>query len=116
MTCGTDKKIAAWEVYDGSLIRELEASTATIFGLDVTADGRRLVSGGEDKIIKVGWPPCSWSFCITLLQLWKYNEGEVTHVSSGHSGVINSVKVSPDQTFIIVASDSGIFQWAFPKA
>ena len=100
MTCGSDKKIAAWEVFDGSLIRELEASAAgSVNGLDISPDGRTIVSAGEDKILKV----------------WKYNEGEVTHAGAGHSGAVTDVKISPDQKFILAVCDDGsIFRWAFP--
>ena len=52
---------------------------------------------------------------LTVLQVWKYHEGEVTHVGTGHSGAITSVKIAPDSKFILVASDAGIFRWAFPQ-
>ncbi len=53
MTTGSDKKISAWELFDGTLIRELDASVAPINGLDVSPDGKFMVSGGDDKLLKV---------------------------------------------------------------
>ena len=54
ITSGTDRKIAYWENFDGSLIRELEGSRAgSVNGLDITADGMYFVTGGNDKLIKV---------------------------------------------------------------
>lgn len=100
ITAGSDKKISAWELFDGTLIREVEGSVGPIHGLDVSPDGKYFVSGGDDKLLKV----------------WKYNEGEATHTGGGHSGAITCVKISPDQrTIISVGSDGGIFRWAFPK-
>merc|ERR1711916_137273 len=101
VTCGTDRKIGYWEVFDGSLIRELEGSQAgaSINGLSITPDGEYFVTGGTDKLIKV----------------WRYNEGEVTHVGQGHSGDIVKVKVSPNQRHIVsVSAEGAIFRWAWP--
>ena len=54
MTCGTDRKVAYWEAFDGTLIRELEASQSdTINGLDISPDGSFFVIGGSDKLVKV---------------------------------------------------------------
>ena len=54
LTCGTDRKVAYWEAFDGSLIRELEASQSdTINGLDITSNGSHFVIGGSDKLVKV---------------------------------------------------------------
>lgn len=57
LTVGTDRKIGYWEMYDGSQIRELEASrSGSINGLDISADGAIFVTGGDDKIVKVRRP------------------------------------------------------------
>lgn len=54
LTSGTDRKVAYWEAFDGSLIRELDGSQSdTINGLDITKDGKYFVIGGSDKIVKV---------------------------------------------------------------
>jgi len=46
--------VAYWESFDGSLIREIEASQSdAINGLDITADGKFFVCGGSDKLVKV---------------------------------------------------------------
>ncbi|KAM7538869.1 hypothetical protein Aperf_G00000055808 [Anoplocephala perfoliata] len=100
LTVGTDRKIGYWEMYDGSQIRELEASrSGSINGLDISADGVIFVTGGDDKIVKV----------------WRYNEGDVTHVGLGHSSSISRLRISPDQRLIItVSEDGGIFLWDLP--
>lgn len=60
LTGGSDRKVAYWEVLDGSLVRELEGSpTGSINTLDVSPNGNYFVTGGNDQIIK----------------LWRYQEG-----------------------------------------
>ncbi|EUB62330.1 WD repeat-containing protein [Echinococcus granulosus] len=100
LTAGTDRKIGYWEMYDGSQIRELEASrSGSINGMDIAKDGAIFVTGGDDKIVKV----------------WRYNEGDVTHVGLGHSSPITRLMISPDQRLIVtVSEDGGIFLWDLP--
>jgi len=100
ISSGTDRKIGYWENFDGSLIRELEGSKAgSVNGLDITSDGDCFVTGGNDKLVKV----------------WKYNEGEVTHVGLGHSGDINRVKICPNNRHIVsVSADGAVLRWRFP--
>ncbi len=54
LTGGSDRKIAYWETYDGSQIREVDGSkSSTINGLDVDMDGKFFVTGSADKLVKV---------------------------------------------------------------
>ena len=54
ITGGSDRKIAYWETFDGSQIRELEASkSATVNGLDIDANGTLFVTASSDKLVKV---------------------------------------------------------------
>jgi len=104
LTTGTDKKIAYWDVYEGSLIRELEGSKSknngAINGLDVSPiSGEYFVTGGEDKLVKV----------------WKYHAGEVTHMAAKHSADITDIRICPLENFIIsVSKDGAILRWRFP--
>ncbi|XP_029413361.1 cilia- and flagella-associated protein 52 isoform X2 [Nannospalax galili] len=100
ITSGTDRKIAYWEVFDGSVIRELEGSlSGSINGMDITQEGVHFVTGGHDHLVKV----------------WDYNEGEVTHVGVGHSGNIMGIRVSPGNQYIIsVSADGAILRWKYP--
>ncbi|ORZ35673.1 quinon protein alcohol dehydrogenase-like superfamily [Catenaria anguillulae PL171] len=101
ITAGTDRKVAYWEAYDGSLIREIEASMSdAINGLDMAQDGSRFVLGGSDKLVKV----------------YRYEEGDVTHVGVGHSTDVLKLKISPDgKTIVSVSSDGSVMQWEWPK-
>ncbi|KAJ3079705.1 Cilia- and flagella-associated protein 52 [Rhizoclosmatium hyalinum] len=101
LTSGTDRKVAYWEAFDGSLIRELEASQSdTINGLDIAANGKHFVIGGSDKLVKV----------------YRYEEGDVAYIGIGHSTDIMNVKISPDQKHIVsVSLDGAILRWIFPN-
>jgi len=101
LTSGTDRKVAYWESFDGSLIREIEASQSdAINGLDITADGKFFVCGGSDKLVKV----------------YRYEEGDSVYIGVGHSTEITKVIMSPDQQNIISISVEGaIYIWEFPE-
>jgi len=50
-----------------------------------------------------------------LFQVWKYEEGEVTHVGMGHAGIITQARFSPDGRYIVsVSSDGAMFRWKVP--
>ena len=47
--------------------------------------------------------------------MWRYDEGDVTHVGVGHSGEITAVKISPDgKSIVSVSADGAILRWRFP--
>ncbi|XP_063556696.1 cilia- and flagella-associated protein 52 isoform X4 [Gorilla gorilla gorilla] len=100
ITSGTDRKIAYWEVFDGTVIRELEGSlSGSINGMDITQEGVHFVTGGNDHLVKV----------------WDYNECEVTHVGVGHSGNITRIRISPGNQYIVsVSADGAILRWKYP--
>lgn len=54
MTSGTDRKLAYWDVEESYEIRNIDASiSGSINGMDIAPDGRCLVTGGDDKLVKV---------------------------------------------------------------
>ena len=47
--------------------------------------------------------------------MWRYDEGDVTHIGVGHSGDITRVKISPDGAHIVsVSADGAILRWRYP--
>ena len=47
--------------------------------------------------------------------MWRYDEGDVTHIGKGHSGDITGVKISPNGEHIVsVSADGGILRWKYP--
>ena len=101
ITCGTDRKLGYWEISDGSLIRELEAARdGALNALDITADGKYIVTGGDDKLIKV----------------YRYSEGDCVFTGVGHSTAVASLKISPDmKTVVSVGTDGAILCWKMPQ-
>lgn len=54
LATGTDRRISYWEVFDGSLVRDVEGSTSgSINCLSINSSGEMFVSGSSDQIIKV---------------------------------------------------------------
>ncbi|CAH1119873.1 unnamed protein product [Phaedon cochleariae] len=101
LTGGSDRKLAYWEVLDGSLVRELDGSpSGTINALDISPTGEHFTSGGNDQIVK----------------LWKYQEGVTTHIGVGHAAVVTAVRFSPDGKLIVTCDASGgVFLWECPQ-
>ncbi|KAL8567600.1 hypothetical protein ACOMHN_054413 [Nucella lapillus] len=101
LTSGTDHKIGYWNVQDGGLERELEGSkTGAINTMNLSADCKTFLTGGEDR----------------LLKLWKYNEGQVTHVGIGHSNQITKACICPNQELIVSTGEDGaIHIWKYPN-
>jgi len=100
LTCGTDRKITYWDVLNMSAIRVVDGSdSADVNSLHVSADGSFFASGGADKKVNV----------------WNYDEGSCYYVGEGHSGAVQKVRISPDESRIIsVGTEGGIFIWKVP--
>jgi WD40 repeat protein len=99
VTTGTDRKIAYWDVYDGSAVRVVDAcEEAAMCDVSVDVLGEVIVSGGANK----------------LVQVWGYDQGYCYFTGVGHSRAVNRVRISPDRLFIVsVGSEGGIFIWTY---
>lgn len=99
LTCGTNCKITYWDAYDGSTIRVIDGGLAAMTCLCIVSNGDYFVSGSADKTLKY----------------WHYDDGTVQQIGYGHSGLINSVAISPDnKSAVSVGSEGGIFIWTLP--
>jgi len=101
LTTGSDRKLAYWDVIDGTPIRVMDGSkTDVVTTLAITPDGSAFVSGGADRLVKV----------------WHYDEGFCHSVGTGHSGAITKATIAPDQNHIVTVGEEGaIFIWRMPK-
>jgi WD40 repeat protein len=99
VTTGSDKQITYWDAYDCSAIRELqESEKGEINALDLAPDGQYFASGGLDKHVN----------------LWHYDDGQISKRGIGHSGSITKIKFSPDSRFITsVGGEGAIFIWRY---
>ena len=52
-TCGFDRKVNVYSMDDYSLISSLESHTAPVSSVDISRDGRWIVSGSHDRTIKL---------------------------------------------------------------
>lgn len=83
------------------MIRNLEGSEeGEVNTICISANGDYLISGGQDKILK----------------LWNYDEGEIIYEGIGHSSAINRSIISPDQKNIVtIGNDGSIIVWNVPE-
>jgi len=96
LTCGTNCKLTYWDAFDASAIRIIDGGDATMTCLDIQSEGNMFVSGSADKSVRI----------------WDYDDGVIKAMGCAHSGVVNSVAISPDETRLVsVGSEGGIFIW-----
>merc|ERR1712151_1024950 len=102
LTCGSDRKVAYWDTFDGQAIRVLEGSDeGELTTLSISKSGSHYVSGGEERLVK----------------LWDYDEGVCKAIGVGHSGNISCAAIAPDQSFIVSCGGEGaIMIWSMPPA
>lgn len=103
----TDTLVAACD-RDGSLklldtrnwqVRAILPSSSAVYGLAFTPDGRRLVSGGADGIVRI----------------WDVYTGELLHAFEWHRKWVTCLAMSPDGTTVATGSeDSTIAVWDMP--
>src|SRR5437016_6843609 len=79
LRCG-NKTLRLWDVKSGRALRTFDGHSAGILSVAFSPDGRRVLSGAEDKV----------------LRLWDAESGRALHIFEGHSAGILSVAFSPD--------------------
>jgi HEAT repeat protein len=72
--------VALWDLSARKSLRVLRGHAKPVQALAFSADGRRLLSGGQDHIIR----------------LWEVGTGKEVHRLEGHTNAINAVAFSPD--------------------
>ena len=79
-----------------SLDKTLVGHSGSVWSVALSSDGQTLVSGSEDKTIKI----------------WNLNTGQVSRTLLGHSDAVRSVTLSPDGQILASASgDKTIKLW-----
>lgn len=55
LAAGSDRRISYWEVYDASLVRDVEGSSkGPLNCISLNETGEHFVSAGSDQVVKVG--------------------------------------------------------------
>ncbi|XP_055688187.1 cilia- and flagella-associated protein 52 [Lutzomyia longipalpis] len=101
LATGSDRRITYWEVFDASLVRDVEGSLrGSINSLSFAGTGDFFASAGSDQ----------------LLRFWDYNLGLPVGLGRGHSAEILVVTCSPCGGFIVTGSaDGAVFVWSIPE-
>jgi len=99
LTCGTNCKISYWDASDATAIRVIDGGNDHMTCLDILSKGDFFVSGSKDRTLKV----CH------------YDNGINVAEGIGHSGYIQAVKISPDESTIVSVGSCGeIIIWEAP--
>ena len=90
----------AFEAPGEALIRTMEGHTDGVISIDISSDGKLLVSGSKDKTIRI----------------WNLLTGTCLHILNGHTEGVYSVSFSDDGKMIISGSgDNTIRIWGIDK-
>ncbi len=87
----TYKKAVLWEVATRRKVRTLRKHAGWITAVAFSADGKYVLSGGDDKTV----------------QLWDAATGKTVHTWTGHAEAISTVALSPDGTLAVSGSRTG---------
>ena len=88
--------VRQWKLSDGAKLVEWNAHADTIFGLAVSADGKKLATGGGDRIVKV----------------WDLKTHKKTSQLEGHHGAVYAVMFDTNATRVASASaDKQVMLW-----
>ncbi len=88
--------LRVWDVESGECLKVLEGHTGAVKSMVITADGRRVISGGEDHTIRV----------------WDLEGGACLKVLEGHTCGVNTIVLRADGRRVISGSmDNTIRVW-----
>lgn len=99
ITCSKDNFIINWSIESGKILRKIKAHEGSVNSLDMSYDGKYLVSCSADYTIK----------------LWDIkNNFKLLNKFEGHKFSVNSISFSKDSRFLLSASSDGTLRiWSF---
>ncbi len=130
-----------WNIESGKCLHTLEGHTGSIKTTALSLNGKRFISGSEDKTVKI-WDVESGKCLHTLkghtgsiralaltsnaerlvsgsedktVKIWDVESGECTHTLEGHTGSVNAVIFTPNEESLISQSSDKtmkIWDWA----
>ncbi len=83
--------LAVWDAATGAIREQADAHLGVIYAVAFSRDGRRLVTGGEDRLVKV----------------WRAETLKVERVLYGFTSPVLAVAVGPDGARVAAAGGSG---------
>lgn len=84
-SCGADKVVKIWDVYNGELIQTLEGHTEGISDVAWSQDGEFIASASDDKTIII----------------WSIEELSLAKVLKGHTNFVFCVNFSPSSNLLV---------------
>ncbi len=84
-----DGSLIIFDAKTGQKIHILRGHTKSVMSVATSPDGRRFVSGSDDKTLKV----------------WDWASGQELRTLHGHDSFVRSVAISPDGTWIVSGSE-----------
>jgi WD40 repeat protein len=97
---GADGRIHFWEVATGKALRELPGHRGDLTGIAFTPDGKQIISGGQDKVVRVR----------------DAATGRDVHGFPGHAEGLRGVAFSPDGQLLATAGcDRTLRLWSGTK-
>ncbi|KAF8837556.1 WD40 repeat-like protein [Paxillus ammoniavirescens] len=91
VTCSGDETVRIWNVGNGEQAGMAMKHGGRVWGLAVTKDGKRILSGGEDKILRV----------------WDVKTHQPIAEWGGHDPAIFCVSTSPDDQLVVSGHREG---------
>jgi eukaryotic-like serine/threonine-protein kinase len=92
--------ISLWEISTGQQVRKLPAITGAVQALDISADGKLVVSAHGQW-----WG--EYQERDQSIRIWDLEKGEVLHTLTGHADQVTSVEFSGDGRTVISGSRDG---------
>ena len=93
---GKDSAVRVWDVETGRELRKLEGHKGRVLTVDVSPDGKQVLTGGSD----------------TRVILWDANNGNMIRRFDGHNGSVSRATFMPDGKRLVSSSfDKTIRLW-----
>jgi len=89
-------QIFLWDTQTGRRLKAFSGHQGPLGGIAFSADGRYLVSGGDDQLVIV----------------WDLKSGRSLHILRGHSTEVSAIAISPDGKHLLSGDEAGlIVEW-----
>ncbi len=136
IACGSEANIQVINFFDGTLKRTLTGHASLVRDLNLLADGNTLLSGSDDKSIRM-WNLAEgkclkifnghthsankillWSPTVIVsasddhsIKFWNLEDGKCVKTLTGHAGWVIFITIRPDGTLISCGADKTIKVW-----